>query len=284
MVAAPLFPCDWQYIEPDECCVNWSAADPEDQDKALAGAAWFLWAATARRFGLCQVTVLPCTLNCACTGGQCHSVRRFGGRPSFTATGKWYDADCGCSACRCCAPCEVWLPGPVADVLLVLVDGVAVPEDAYRVDDGLFLVRDDGECWPRCNDLGAPHRRPASSPGEPPADPAASGWSVTYARGEPVPYPGQIATAELACSLLTSCPHAPGEDCSCDRLPPGLTRLVRDGVTMEITAETVASMGGQLTGIASVDSWIKAVNPSGLTQQPRVLSPDAPEPRQVTWP
>lgn len=284
MPTAPNFPCEWEYADPDACCERWADAEPAEQDRALAKAAWFLWAATARRFGLCETTVLPCRQSCPCTGDSCHAWRTGAPWQPYTINGKWYNSPCGCSACRCCAPAEVWLPGPVDSILLVVVDGEVVDPDAYRVDKYQFLVRDDGGTWPLCGNLGARHRPAGTSPAESPGEPAADGWAVTYMRGEPVPYPGQEATAELACALLKICPHPPGTTCDCNRLPPGLTQIQREGITMEITPDTVARMAGTLTGISSVDSWVKSMNPYGLATATRVLSPDVGGERTVTWP
>jgi hypothetical protein len=44
----------------------------------------------------------------------------------------------------------------VYDVTEVQVDGVVLPDGAYRVDAPGRLVRTDGGCWPDCQDMGAP--------------------------------------------------------------------------------------------------------------------------------
>lgn len=279
------FPCRWDYIEqPPACCPDWADASEEAKDRALALAAWFLWAATGRRFGLCETTVLPCRQSCPCTGDSCHAWRTGPPWQPVRFDGKWYNAPCGCSACRCCAPAEVWLPGRVDEILMVVVDGLVVDPDAYRVDNDQFLVRDDGGSWPLCGNLGARQRPNGPSPSESPGEPPADGWAVTYLRGEAVPYPGQVATADLACSLLNRCDHGPGDVCDCNQLPPGLSRIQREGITMEITPDTVMAMAGQSTGIAAVDSWVKQMNPYGLAQPTKVLSPDVGGERTVTWP
>jgi hypothetical protein len=117
-----------------------------------------------------------------------------------------------------------------------------------------MLVRVDGESWPRCNDLTK-------------ADTEVGTWSVTFTVGQPVPEGGKWAVGELACQLLRA---ARGEDC---RLPRTVSRLVRQGVTIEFP-DMVELFKNGLTGLYLVDLFIKSVNPAGLTHRSKTYSVD----------
>jgi hypothetical protein len=56
---------------------------------------------------------------------------------------------------------------------------------------------------------------------------------------------------------------------------------VRQGVEISLPDPTELLDSG-LTGVADVDLWIRAVNPSRKTHRPRVWSPDLDYPRMRT--
>src|SRR5688572_26741655 len=94
----------------DDCCDL-----PPDTDEALiekwqAVSSEILWAASGRRYGLCEVTVRPCLRRCG--GGSGLPA------PYKDADGAWRNLSaCGCvEDCSCTELCEVVLPGPVASV------------------------------------------------------------------------------------------------------------------------------------------------------------------------
>ena len=254
-----------------DCCEEWDTFSPELQADATAWATSILWALTGRRFGACEVTYRPC-------GGGCHlggymtwpvqldgSTAAAGGGmfPFVDAAGAWRNCACD-GACSCRATCEVWLPGPVAAVTEVVVDGVTVDPSAYRVDNGNILVRHDGECWPDCQNF--------DFSGVAPDD--ADTFFVTYERGTPVPMAGQIAAGLLACDFARSCTTG------C-KLPGNLASLTRQGVEVTV-ADPTEELNAGLTGIAQVDQWIRAVNPSTRTRRARVYSTDLNYPRLVS--
>jgi len=148
----------------------------------------------------------------------------------------------------------------------VVVDGVEVPADAYRVDNGSLLVRQDGECWPRCQDFNLSGTAPDDE----------NTFFVTYQRGMPVPMAGQIAAGLLACDFAKSC----ATGC---KLPGNLASLTRQGVEVTV-ADPTQDVNEGLTGIPQVDQWIRAVNPAKRTGRARVYSPDVDFPRVVTSP
>ncbi len=116
-----------------------------------------LWAATGRRYGLCEITVQP--------SGRCATeplYQTYGLGPGHGLlnpvidSGVWYNRPYATEG-GCCGSngCEVDLPGPVLkdNILAVDLAGVTLDEDAYVVFDGHLLTRIDGTCWP-CSAVG----------------------------------------------------------------------------------------------------------------------------------
>ena len=249
----PGTPCEPWEFDP-QCCTADDTATPEQILRARRIATDLLWALAGRRHGpSCPVTVLPCVRPC---GSLSNTWTGFYGAPWYPyidGTGTWRNAVCGCGQ----DPCEgtpgasVALVGPVYDVIGVTVDGVAVPDTAWRVDfvpnQGWVLVRTDGEMWP-----------------------TGTGLAVTYRTGIRLDYAGQAAFDSLVCHLLRDCGGV--GPCSC-KLPVNVTRTVRQGVTMEYQDATELRLNG-FTGIPAVDAWLRAVNPYGMTSYSRVASPD----------
>lgn len=261
-------PCDWPLDT--GCCAEWAGYDPAVQASATAWATQILWALSGRQFGLCEVTVRPCGSSCRFPGGwMTFPVQADGGNaaaaggwfPFVDAAGAW--RNCGCpGACTCAARCEVLLPGPVSSVTEVFVDGVLVPATSYRVDNGLILVRTDGECWPECQDFD--HSDPAD----------VDTFHVTYQRGAAVPLAGRTAAGILACDFAKTCTTG----CT---LPGNLQSLTRQGIDVQMV-DPASVLEGGLTGISQVDLWIRSVNPDALRGRVRMYSPDLVMPRMRT--
>jgi len=256
-------PCGWTIDT--TCCADWGSATNTQRDRATSWATYILWALTGRRFGACEVTVRPCGTDCAFYGGWMTYPVTADGVGSvwapFIRDGSWFN--CGCmGACSCEPRCSVWLPGPVAGVVSVTVDGVLIDPSMYRVDNRTRLVGINGQCWPTCQDMNL------ESPDE-------GSFEVTYLRGTPLPAAGQIAAGLLACEFLKACQ---GQDCA---LPPNVASITRTGVQVEMIDPTDVLTNG-LTGIAEVDLFIRSVNPRGLQRRPRVISNDLPAPSMRT--
>lgn len=256
-------PCGWTIDT--TCCPDWEAADNTQRDRATSWASYILWGLTGRRFGACEVTVRPCGSNCNFYGGWMTYPVTADGVGSFWAPfirdGSWFN--CGCAgACSCEPKCSVWLPGPVAGVVSVTVDGVLIDDSMYRVDNRSRLVGINGQCWPTCQNMDL------ESPDE-------GTFEVTYLRGTPLPMAGQIAAGKLACEFLKACQ---GEACG---LPENVASITRTGVQIEMVDPTDVLTDG-LTGIAEVDLFIRTVNPKGLQKRPRVISSDVPIPSMRT--
>lgn len=257
-------PCDWDITVDPACCPGWDTLPAEQQARGITYATMVLWAATGRQFGPCEVVTRPCGNDRRC--GECGSwTVGYGGwmRP-YILDGLWRNCLCAC-ACDCKPRCQITLPGPVASVSQVLIDGVILAASSYRVDDNQYLVRTDGDCWPRCQDYNV----------DVPADDT---LQVTYLRGTPVPQALLDAAATLACEFAKSCA---GEAC---RLPGRISSIARQGVNVTFTdIDNLLKRG--LTGIVEVDQVIVALNPSMLKARPFFYSFDtSPRTRTVTSP
>lgn len=249
-------PDEWPILNP---AAEWLAADPDDRDRASALAVHSLWALTGRVFGLTQQTVRPCF---GPRETSTYSGRSGSGMDGYwwpgLISGSWMQGACGCaSGCNCAGPSEVALPGPVAEIVSVLVDGETVPDSAYKVRNHRWLLRTDGDVWPQSQDLKA-------------ADDAAGAFTVTYKQGIPVPSAGQYAAGDLALDFL----RAAKRSGAC-KIPDRAINVARQGITVELQ-DAAGLFEAGLTGISSVDQWIATVNPYQQKQPARVYSPDAP--------
>lgn len=188
--------------------------------------------------------------------------------PYIGTDGLWRNASvCGCSSdCSCGELCEIYLEGPVHDIVSVQEGAVVLPASAYRVDNGNLLVRTDGACWPDCQDMSAP-------PGDP------NTLTVTYRAGLPLDELAAAAMAAMVCHLLKGC--LPGS-CGC-AANTNVTRRTRQGVQIETSDPSEIYSQGR-TGLPLVDAFLMVVNPYHLDSPSRVYSPDFKRPRTTTWP
>jgi len=266
----PSLPCNWTVDT--GCCTDWDTFSPELQTAAAEYGALSVWAATGRRFGACTRTVRPC-----------HRERRdlmggyfwsYGTWMPYIFNGLWRNcAGCdGTFGCCTCEPrCQVFLTPPVSGIVEVRFSGSGVLDpSAYRVDDYQWLVRQDGQCWPDCND----YDKPVTGTYAPTDD---SAWQVTYLWGVPVPSVLQRAAGELACEWAKSCL---GQAC---QLPQRVTSISRQGVSVTL-ADVDQLLQNGLTGLPNVDSVIQRFNPYRLPSRMKVVSPDVTPIRRTTSP
>lgn len=254
-------PCGWTIPDP-LCCDSWATTPANIQAAARDYAALILWAATGQQFGLCQVTVRPCGSN-KCGDNWFNFFGFSWGSGTWTPyifQGQWFN--CMCWGSCCCEPrCQVRLMGDVAEVLEVTIGGIALDPSAYRVDDGHWLVRIDGECWPECPDMN-------TNNGD-------NVFEVTYLRGDPVPPALLNAAATLACEWAKACQ---GADC---RLSSRVTSISRSGIDINMVDPNMLLERGW-TGIPEVDSVIMALNPYNRKQRGRIYAPELNVPRMQT--
>lgn len=265
--SVPPGPCDWPLDT--TCCPEWVTFSPAVQVNATAWATQILDALTGRRFSQCAVNYRPCGPTCNTTFGYItwpvgSPTTTGGGMPwmiPYIDSGVWRNCTCG-GACSCRARCEVPFPGPVADVVEVRIDGIVLTPTAYRMDiyKGVpTLVRTDGECWPKCQDLNLD------------AD-AIGSFNIVYRPGELLPSAGRMAAGMLACEFAKNCS---GQDCA---LPQQLASMSRNGIEVQVMDPSTFLENG-LTGIAMVDLWVRSVNPFRRPARSRVYSGDVPSAR-----
>ncbi len=243
------------------CCPDWGDLDDDLLCRSITLAWDTLRVLSGGMVGNCPVLIRPC-LSAPCTA--CAA-----GGPRVVRTGEcegcWVNgAGCGSRGCSCSPLSEIILPGLVAEIWVVKVDGVTLPVDAYRVDNGNRLVRTDGQNWPSCQHMAKDVDRDEGTMG------------VWYVPGVVPDAAGLWAAGVLTCEFSKACT---GGKC---RLPSSVTSIARQGVTMEFST---GMFPNGMTGIREVDAYLTSINPHGLKQPPRVWSPDlvAAGHRFTTW-
>lgn len=242
-------------------------------DTAAQMASDLMFSLSGRRFpGICQRTVRPCRSSCGCWGSVASGLGMWGWQNGWwgVRSGGWVN-ECG-DRCGCGSLDSIRLAGhPVREILLVKIDGQTVDASTYRLDGRRDLVRLDdpgppvvARSWPGCQNLAL-------------ADTEAGTFSITYRHGMEPPQLGQQAAIQMAGELY----KVLNRDDGC-ALPQNVTKIVRQGVTID----TVVSVAGLLrsgnTGLQLVDAFIADVNPNRLTRRPLVWSPDQRQtPRRV---
>lgn len=255
------------------CCTEWNDFPPTVQNRAAALAVQTLRMLTGYRVAGCPVTLRPCKRNCHGRTWNVYPVTRQGSTASLGSgyspyiglDGEWYNVGCACGGddCSCTTVCEIPLPGQgIGSVTRVELDGVALDPSAYRVDrvNGAYrLVRQDGECWPLCQDMGKPLGQVGT-------------FGVTYQPGVRPDSLAGYAAGVLACEYAKACT---GKAC---RLPAGVQTVARQGVTLDLSKQSrkaAAVFPNNRTGIREVDDWVSRWNPHGLAGPSAVWSPDS---------
>lgn len=232
----------------DQSSGPFASLSPEDIASVESRAIDLLWEWTGRVFGLCPVAIRPCKEGCdsgsynTFDGGRPRVLR--GGWNPVLLNGTWSEIWCGScgSQCRCGLDSlkSLSLPGPVAEIERVLINGEVVPPTSYRVDFGRVLIRTDGGTWPTCQDLSLP--------------PTSEGtFLIEYTKGIEVPEGGQVAAGELALELAKAMCN--DNDC---KLPQRLQTITRQGVTMGFM-DSFEGLDKGRTGIWSIDAWLASV-------------------------
>lgn len=267
----------------DLSCCDWDSYDVQVRASALVAATEILWALSGRVFAGepmadaftademtelkiagytpdCSTILRPCKQHCGTACDMCGWPGPIAGPSWYTPwmpylrDGTWFNASCGSCGdlCQCGAPLdELELPGPVAKVNAVYIDGAVFTEWALYNSD--TLVRTDGEDWPGCQHLD----RELTDEGT---------WAVDYVRGVPVPEGGKRAAGLLACELAKLCTG----DKTC-RIPANVTSVTRDGVSFTFDPNEFYAQGK--TGIPAIDLWLSAVNPGHMREPSGVYTP-----------
>lgn len=151
---------------------------------------------------------------------------------------------------------------PVREIVAVKIDGAFLTAAEYRLDYSRDLVRMRDSANPR-KAVRWPGRQIIDLP-----DTEPDTWSVTYTYGADPPPMAVTAAKELGCEIYKMCSGA--DDC---QIPSGVTKVVRQGVTLDRSALATALAAGAV-GLASVDLFLGTYNPDQLPQRSAVWSPD----------
>lgn len=259
-------PCGWD-LDPDTtgCCAGWEERTPEQQAAGIALASAWMWAATGRIYGQCEVTIEVCAdLSRMPTWNEAPAMGfALAGRGSFRpylTDGVWWNGPSGAGGLCCNAMCEVHLPGHVATtdaVLEVTVNGEVLDPDAYRVYDHDTLARIDGQCWPVCCKVGTD-----------------AALQIVYLDGQIIPGDVRLAGGILACEFAATCA---GAEC---RLPRRIAQLSQMGTTVSFADLPGPGSPYMALGIDEIDQVVKIRNPYGQTRPPTITNPNRPAPRQ----
>lgn len=243
------------WISAGEICAPCVGFPLDVLNDAIAVATDILFVLSGRQFpGRISTTVRPCALN------VCGD--KFAWDPQFVLDLSGicgHRHDCGCSSIPQIELSKQW---PLISIESVKVDGETLPSSKYRIDDQRWLVRlpdPDGTNpgWPLCQRLDLPSTEKGT-------------WEVAYTFGRDPPAMGRRAVAELACQLALAC--SPDLSGTC-RLPSRVTSVVRQGLSMTIL-DPFDFLDKGLTGLYTVDLFLRTVNPSGLRDFASVHSPD----------
>lgn len=221
-----------------------------EQRAAAQLAVTVMHALSGRQFGLADHTVRPCRQPLP----REHMGFASGPVTSYILSwegDRWVNWACGCiGACKLGGPNVVHLPGPVAEVTEVKINGVVLPSNVW-VLEGDRLYRREGP-WP-VQDLN----RPLGD---------TNTWGVTYKRGIPVPEGVAELTGVLAREFLSALSSTEGR---C-RLPRTVTTASRNGVTYRAYDPAVIYANGK-TGLPEIDLWLATVNPHHIYAAPSVI-------------
>lgn len=248
------------------CNISLITGAAEVTGVAVQAASEVLYQLSAQRFGLCNVKLRPCRKSCQ-GGFPWWSWWEYGSYPQpYWWNGTWYNLACGScpgDSCSCIGLAETELPGPVASITEVKLNGVVLTAGVdYRVDDYRKLVRLGGDQWPFCQDLRL-------------EDTEDNTWSVTAQYGEVMPVIGRMAVGELALEFVRylTC------DDAC-QLPFGVVDVSRQGISMTIqnTAELIQQ---GIINLPMCAMFIQATNPQHHTARAAVYDLDSPTFRAV---
>lgn len=249
-------PCD-DWITPTDVFAFKPASDIPvvDRDYGLAAdcaeaATRILFLLSHRQYtGICKETVRPCR---RCAGWW---------YPDGWAP-YWGDCTCGASSWRSCG-CptipEILLGGsPVLGISRIRIDGATLASTAYRVDDGRWLVRIDGQPWPTCQDLRA--------------DPATDDdtFDVTYYYGKIVPADGVLAAKRLAGDLYLGLVGSS----ECVIGGANVQQIVRQGVQYDF-GDPSAQLAEALLNLREVDLFLVGERYGRSHRQTLTVSPDS---------
>lgn len=162
---------------------------------------------------------------------------------------------------------------PVTDIVQVLINGELIPPDEYELRDFRYLLRI----------IPTPTSQPTAVWGWPFTqaqwlpDTQQGTFSVTFKFGQ-VPGPSGIRACKDYAEVLILPHFNTGTG-----YPQRITSINRQGVSMQIV-DVIDIVNKGMTGVYSVDAWLRAVNPTKAVAQSLCWSPDMARPRRQATP
>jgi hypothetical protein len=222
----------------------------------IAAATDLLYVLSGRRWRSGHSVVRPTATNRAIAYGSMtyplNTLPGFGYGWGFAAGWMWSMLGLGFS--QGSDSTEVVLQAPVTSIEQILLNGVPLTTDQYSLTDRRRLTLSSGLAWPWEQD--------------PQMDPSQNGTAqVIYDWGSSPPEAGRLACAELAIELALS---FSGQD-SC-KLPARVLTVATQGVNVAV-GDAMTFLLQDLTGIALVDLFLRAVNPQRLRRRSQFVGP-----------
>jgi hypothetical protein len=178
----------------------------------------------------------------------------------------WFDTHVTCPR-----PPQIELGAyPVTSITEVLIDGVTIPDDEYRLDNNRVLTRvlptADAQAtqrygWPVCQRYDLPATQPDT-------------FQVSFTYGVAPSNAGIEAAKVLGQQIALA---AIGQT---NKLPARVTTVNRQGITA-VALDTLDLINKGRTGLFECDMWIKTANPAGLVRRSQAWSPDIGRPRRM---
>ena len=146
----------------------------------------------------------------------------------------------------------------------IKIDGDVLDPSEYTLWKRRYVTRLENGHWPYQQNLTLPDTEEGT-------------FSISYTYGAEPTGLGWRRQRNSACELYKACAEAgPTGECV---LPSGVTRVTRQGITIEKSAftswayqrETRVQMGGWKTGLSLVDAFLNAYNQRGLHPSPDLL-------------
>lgn len=249
-----LGPCGWvatftHLSSADQ--TEWGNYPAATQSVATTAAARVLWSATGRQYGACSVIARPVLL--PVYNSEAWTYPNPPWVPVHLDDDLWLNWPVSIGRID---PTAVKLEGPVSSITSVTIGNVVLSGTKYRLDQGTWLVRTDGNTWPLWQNTSLPGSD-------------ATAFVVTYAQGLVPPADLLAAAGTYALEYARAIAPAAGTQC---RLPSRAKTITRQGITIDMVDPTVLLEKG-LTGLPDVDAVILAMNPNRYIAPPRVLVP-----------
>lgn len=239
-----------------------SSASPAQAEAAAQTATEVLYALSGRRFPGLRVATLR--IRPTLTGG---------GRELLPMSAPWSTVPGSRRSGGCCARSFDPLLHPIRSVVRMSIGGTDVPAEQIKVDgqSTIRLVRGAVSDPLAVNYYADENGTYSLWPGS--CGCAGPGAELTITWGAEPPAGGLASAALLAAEFAKA---LVGEQC---RLPGNVVTVNRQGVS--IVLDPTALLDSGRVGIPFVDTWLAAVNPHKLKQEPLLWSPEMPLPDVV---